>query len=312
MRSNRDAALLPGVRLFSARLILGVALAALAVGMASAAATAPQPSLPPMGPIDTPAAKADQLEHDRIAGVAAFEHSDFATATLYFKRVRQLDPSNDEGMFLLGRAYLATGDAAGAVDLFTSAIALNDKPEKYYYARAKAEMKVGKYAAAVADFNRDLELREGKGSATFFLARGDAYLDNAELDLAMGDFGQVLASDDGELRLAHLHRGVALARKGDVAGAVEDLNAAEAIGRAANALDFDTFFYRGVVEQLGGDKPSALRDYKAALDFKDDRQPLAQCLLDEVKGKRRGLFGSTPKECHDFRAAKALALPPKS
>ncbi|QUD89079.1 tetratricopeptide repeat protein [Phenylobacterium montanum] len=304
MTSKRDAGLQP------VGLILAVILAAwIAPGPASAAGATTARGLPVMGAVDTPAAKADQVERDRIAGVAAFEHGDFALATLFFKRVRQLDPANDEGMFLLGRAYLANGDASGAVDQFTNAIARNDKVEKYFYARGKAEMKLGKYAAAVADFNRDLELRDGKGSSTFFLSRADAYLGNGETDLAIKDYGQV-AGDDGEVRLARLHRGIALARVGDIAGAIEDFNTAETMGRAGHTLDFDTFFYRGVVNQIGGDSAAALRDYRAAAEFKDPRRPLAQCLADAISGKRHGLFGGDPKECRNFDAAKALQSQP--
>lgn len=320
MTSYGDAGILKGVGFAGViRGLAAVAAAALivifvvggAAPLRAATPAAPPPPLPPMGPTGTPAEKADQVEKDRIAGVAAFEHGDYAIATDYFRRVRLIDSSNDEGMFLLGRAFLATGDAAGAVDQFTSAIALNDRVEKYYYARGKAEMKLGKYAAAVADFNRDLELREDKGTPIFFLSRADAYLDNDETALAIKDYDQVIAGD-GDLRLAHLHRGVAQARAGDLGAALADLKVAREAGEIGGALDFDTLFYQGVVLQLDRDMTNALADYKAAAVFKDERSPLAQCLADVLAHKRYGLFSSKPKACKDFDAAKALRLPPNS
>jgi tetratricopeptide (TPR) repeat protein len=314
MTSTSDAGFKPIARVSPPLTGLAVVACLVLVATASGAQSVDKPSnvaLPPLGPISTAAERADQVERDRVAGVSAFERGDFPVATAFFRRVRQIDPSNDEGMFLLGRAYLAIGDAAGAVDQLTDAIALNGKVEKYYYARAKAEMRIGKYAAAVADFNLDFELRGGKGSATFYMSRGDAYLDNAELSPAIKDYGEVLA-EGGDQRLAFLHRGVAKARTGDMAGALNDLDAAEAAGKAVAAVDFDTYFYRGVVEQLSGDTASALADYRTALTFKHDLRPQAQCLVDVLERKRYGLFNGPSRLCRDFDAGKALALPPDS
>jgi len=267
--------------------------------------------LPPLGPIGSPSERAEQVEKDRIAGVSAFERGDYAAATAYFRRVRRIDSTNDEGMFLLGRAYLATGEAGLAADEFTNAIALNDKVEKYFYARAKAQMRLGKFAAAVVDYNRDLELRDGKGTPIFYQARGDAYLGNGQTDLAVKDYGQVLAGG-GDAHLAYLHRGIALARSLDLDRALQDLNAAEAAGKAGPGLDFDTYFYRGAVRQLVGDKAGAVHDYQAATAFKSDHKPQAECLIILARKQKRGLFGGggPPKQCRGFDAVKALLLPP--
>ncbi len=317
MTSNSDAGFWSGARLmvgFRRFAFIAFAFAAwMGAHGALAQKSSSAPLLPVMGPIGTPAERTDQVEKDRIAGVSAFERGDFATATAYFQRVRRVDSTNDEGMFLLGRAYLATGQTALAADEFTSAIALNDKVEKYFYARAKAEMRLGKFAAAVVDYNRDLELRDGKGSPIFFQARGDAYLGNGQTDLAIKDYGLVVAGG-GDARLAYLHRGIALARSLDLEHALQDLNTAEAAGKSANALDFDTYFYRGIVEQLGGDKAGALRDYKAAQAFKSDHKPQAECLVILAGKQKHGLFGGggPPKRCRGFDAVKALLLPPES
>lgn len=296
---------------------------ALALAASSAAGQAPSQTqvAPSPGPATAPAAspptaspsvdktKPDPFELEKAAGVAAFERNDFTTATDHFRRLRQLRPTDDEAMFLLGRAYLATGAAQSAADQFTSAIALNDKADKYFYARAKAEMKLGQYAAAVADFNRDLELRTDKATAIFFLSRGDAYLDNGETDLAIGDYDAVIALS-GDLHTAHLHRGIALARKHELARARDDINAAEAAGRAAGTLDFETYFYRGAIEELSADKTSALRDYKAAAAFTDPRKRQAECLVLAGEGVRHHLFGPSTKGCAGVTAEKVVQSPP--
>ncbi|HEY2660076.1 MAG TPA: tetratricopeptide repeat protein [Caulobacteraceae bacterium] len=279
--------------------------------MADPAAVQADSQITPTGPLDTPKDRADQIERDKLAGVSAFEHSDFVTARDYFRRVRQIDPADDEAMFLLGRAYLAHGEAANAAEQFTDAVIANDKVEKYFYARAKAEVKLGRYADAIVDFNRDLDLRGGKGSSTFYLSRGDANFGSGRTELAIQDYGLALDQATPEdLRAALLHRGIALAWTKDYERALSDLDAAEAAGRAANSTNFDTYLYRGVVEELKGDKTSAGRDYKAAATYANSRKGQAACLAAALEPPRFHLFGRS-RGCKGINAAKALqTLPP--
>ena len=275
-------------------------------------AAAPTPvAVPAPSPPPTAEAKAlaDQIEQDKLAGVAAFEKGDYKTALERFRNVRKADPNDDEAMFLLGRAFLANDQPAAAAEQFSTAIATNDKVEKYYYARAKADTRLGQYAAALADFTRDLDLRGGKGTPIYYLARGDAYLGNGQNDMAIRDYKMVL-SLSGDAHAAYLHKGVALARGQDLAHALEDFDAAEAAGKSAGSLDFDTYFYRGAVRQLSGDKAGAFADYQAALQKADPRAPMARCLARAVDTRRHSIFDRGPPGCDGVSAQKALLTPP--
>lgn len=281
-------------------------LAAAPAGASSTPAVAPAPTPPPTAEAK---ALADQIEQDKLAGVAAFEKGDYKTALEHFRNVRKADPNADEAMFLLGRAFLANDQPAAAAEQFSIAIATNDKVEKYYYARAKADTRLGQYAAALADFTRDLDLRGGKGTPIYYLARGDAYLGNGQNDMAIRDYKMVL-SLSGDAHAAYLHKGVALARGQDLAHALEDFDAAEAAGKSAGSLDFDTYFYRAAVRQLGGDKAGAFADYQAALQKADPRAPMARCLARAVDTRRHSIFDRGPPGCEGVSPQKALSTPP--
>ena len=299
------------------RFVRLLAAAALCAGLVSTGVSAAPVSghaplhITAVGPLDTPKDRTDQIEKDKLAGVGAFERGDFVLARDYFRRIRETDPADDEAMFLLGRAYLALGDAAAAAEQFTDAVIANDKVEKYYYARAKAEQKLGRYGDALVDFNRDLVLRDGKGSSTFYLSRGDANFASGRTELAIQDYGMALDQATPEdLRSALLHRGIALAWTKDYDKALSDLDAAEAAERAANSMNFDTYLYRGVVEELKGDKSTAARDYKTAATYDNLRKGQAACLASALEPPRFHLFGRS-RTCQGVDAAKALqTLPP--
>ncbi len=107
-----------------------------------------------------------------------------------------------------------------------------------------------------------------------------------------------------------MHRGIALAWTKDYERALTDLDAAEAAGRAADRPVFETYFYRGVVEELKGDKASASRDYKAAAVYDNSRKQQAACLAAALEPPHFHLFGRS-HACDGINAAKGLqTLPP--
>lgn len=266
-------------------------------------------SIPPVGPMRDARERKDQVERDYQAGRRSFDAGDNFTAIDYFLRAKQIDPTYHPAAYWLGRAYLAAGAAPSAIDQFSDAITQSPKFDGYYFARARAKVKIGQYASAIDDFNKALEFHGGPQDDLFYSARGDAYLNNGQNDLAVKDFDEALRQK-GSIRSVYLHRGVAYARTKDYGRAIADFNTAEALGRSSNSLDFDTYYYRALAEDLSGDKAAASRDYNAADGFNDTRKREARCLASFVDYSKLKFLGRTIGGCGGVDPVKELNKPP--
>jgi len=162
---------------------------------------------------------------------------------------------------------------------------------------------MGRYTGAIADFNTYLDINKGDQNAIFYAARGDAYLDNGENDLALRDYDHALQLN-GSTSAIYLHRGIAYARLMNYSAALADFATSDKIGRASNTLESGNFFYRGIVEYLNGDKPSATTDFKSTQVYNDTRKDTARCLGAIATG---GLFSRMG--CSGVDATKELNKP---
>jgi tetratricopeptide (TPR) repeat protein len=267
------------------------------------APAAPPAALAPPGPVDTLKARQAQSAADFKAGRAAFDAKQLAEASAYFQRASQYDPDNQDAVYWLGRTFLEQYQNQSAVDHFNALIAMNPRSDRAYYARAKGEVHLGQYPAAIADFNKYLEINKGEQNEIYYTARGDAYLDNGENDLALRDYDRALQINSS-LPVAYLHRGIAYARLMNYTMAMADFATADKLGRATNTLESGNFFYRGIVEYLSGDKPSAATDFKSTQVYNDARKDTARCLGAIATG---GLFSRMG--CSGIDAVKELNKP---
>ncbi|HKT52981.1 MAG TPA: tetratricopeptide repeat protein [Caulobacteraceae bacterium] len=292
-------------RLVAVGMIAGLCtLAAPRAGWAQAAQTAgPPAAIAPPGPVDTPRQRREQAASDLKAGRAAFDAHHWPEATQYLVRASQYDPDNPDMVYWVGRAYLEENYTQQAIDHFNLLLTMDPRSDRAYYARAKAEIRLGQYAAAIGDFNKYLEINKGEQNDVFYNARGDAYLDNGENDLALRDFNRAIALNSGSAA-AYLHRGVAYARTANYPQAMADFAMADRLGRAANTLTSDNFFFRGLTEDLMGEKQAAATDFKYTQVYNDYRKDAARCLGAIAGG---GLFSRIG--CSGVDATKELNKP---
>lgn len=103
----------------------------------------------------------------------------------------------DSGMlsyFCAGRAYLALGDFSNALAAFDNAISLTDSPQhiaNVWSSRGDTLVACGEYSKAIQSYCESLVL--DSDPMTLFL-RGRAHAKAGEIDLAIRDFSEVLAT----------------------------------------------------------------------------------------------------------------------
>ncbi|MDR3508498.1 MAG: tetratricopeptide repeat protein [Caulobacteraceae bacterium] len=262
------------------------------------------PPIPPPGLLSTAKQRSAQVDIDIREGRRAFDAEDYTTAVNHLIRAVQIDPRSDVAYYWLGRSYLAAQIGQTAIVQFNTALAINPRNEFYYFARAKAEVTMGLYPAALVDFQKTQELHKGALDALFHTGRGDAYFYNGQSDLARQDYDQALTLDK-TVASAYLHRAVIRARLGDHPSAMADFDAAlQAVSKTSH-LNFDIHYFRGLAEQLHGDRTAALADYEATRAFDDARQKEAQCLAARLGGQ-----GPASGSCRGVDPKKELQKPP--
>ena len=83
----------------------------------------------------------------------------YAAAVRAYDRLIVLEPDDGRAYNELGVVRVALGDESGAIDDFSKAIARQADPDTTYENRAAAEMTIGRYRDAVADYGRAIGLR---------------------------------------------------------------------------------------------------------------------------------------------------------
>jgi len=222
------------------------------------------------------------------AGFAAHREGDVARARELYERVIALDPQHADALYLLGTLELAGGGPAAALERIDAAIAVRADHPAYHYTRGEALRASGRLADAEAAFRRALALDdtdadwwnelgltlEAQGQPD---AARDAYrsaLDrNADCVPAACNLANLFTRrDEPEAAIAllrhalerqpeslpaHLALGLAQAKAGDGAGAVQSFlvadNLARLPGRAEALIDqgitFERLAWRSAAER---------------------------------------------------------------
>jgi tetratricopeptide (TPR) repeat protein len=137
------------------------------------------------------------------------------------KKVVELDPNFSRARFALGKALVRNGAAAEAIAQLEAAIKLNPDYGEAHYQLGLAltrESRMDEARAALERGRRLIADSQRDQSATLDLSEGRQALASGKFDHAVAKFGQV-AKAKPDAAEAHYYLGVALARRGDEAGA---------------------------------------------------------------------------------------------
>jgi tetratricopeptide (TPR) repeat protein len=159
--------------------------------------------------------------------------------------------------FLLGRAYIDTGQPALAVEAYSEAIELDPNYEIIYDSRAEGYSILGEHSLVVDDYDKAVELSPSDPSR--YLLRGVSLFILGRLDEAIEDFDEA-ASFAPSLAMAYNNRGSTYQEAGQTGRAVSDYTSAIRI----NPLMGEAFFNRATAFALLGRNAEAKKDLDQA------------------------------------------------
>lgn len=174
-----------------------------------------------------------------------------------------------------GTTRARLGDARGAIEDFTGALALEPDDPEVLFNRGNAHLAAGDSGAAAADFSRALELRPGWLLARF--NRGLARWQAGDPAGARADWERAVAlAEDPRVRAGMERRIAAL-------GADPALGPPAAGGR----LDSRALARRAIDREVAGDRAGAIADLQAALAVEPD--PIRRAALEDFLRRLGGL-----------------------
>lgn len=178
-----------------------------------------------------------------------------------------------------GLVYIDMGQVNDAIDDFTKAIELDGHFPQAYAARGTANLMISRPAKAVEDFDKALQL--DPKNATTYVNRARAYMGLKMLDEADADLGKAIDLSP-DLMAAYFNRGVLRMLQENQQGALEDFNKCIAINPNAPA----PYFNRAVANIELGDKKAAATDLAVYLTISQDEEGKhqARSLLDSLTG----------------------------
>ncbi len=167
------------------------------------------------------------------------------------------EPQSAEKYFTRGRARYTAGDFDGAIEDFTSAIILNSSLD----ARAHKQVKKDRVINDSFDLSEKIAIVD-KFNAAAYLFRGTARLNKGDLNGAIRDLDKAVALNPQD-SWAFNYRACARQRMGDIDGAVGDLNRAIQLDpRSSSAYN-----NRGILLFKRKDFAGAVADYTHAIEI---------------------------------------------
>lgn len=174
-----------------------------------------------------------------------------------------------------GATRARLGDARGAIEDFTRALALEPDDPEVLFNRGNAHLAAGDPGAAEADFSRALELRPGWLLARF--NRGLARWQAGDRAGARADWDRAIAGAEDPAVRAGMERRIAALSAGPA------LRPPAAGGR----LDSRALAHRAIDRAVAGDRAGAVADLRAALAVEPD--PIQRAALEDVLRRLDGL-----------------------
>ena len=152
------------------------------------------------------------------------------------------------------------GDHAAAIADFERALEIDPNLTGTYCNRGNAKNNMGDYAAAIADFDRALEVDSKDAFA--HNNRGIAKQNMGDYAAAVADFDRALEIDPN-LTAAYSNRGAVKTSMGDYAAALADIKRALEI----DPKNAEAYCNRGAVKNSMGDDAGAIADFYRALEI---------------------------------------------
>jgi tetratricopeptide (TPR) repeat protein len=293
--------------------ILGKALILLGRGQVEEASRAAELILAPQ----TRASKPQQALARAVRGGALAARGKAGEAAAEEAEAAKLDPTNPDLPWLVGLRKLRAGDAAGAVEAFQRAVALDNKRVSLYADLTRALLAREGGAPLALETLKRVVGRLGE-NARLSLLLGDAYRAAGDADLARGQYEKAIQLGhpfpDARVALARLHRG-----QNNIPGALVELTQAiDEYGAGGAGGAAAAYVEMAEAERARSAKPEKLKEL---FDKALEKDP-ASCealwgaaraefelakLTDGVRAKLAAYVRSCPAGSHLGEAEKVLS-----
>jgi len=201
-----------------------------------------------------------------VRGAAFLALHNYSSALSDFSEASRIEPDRPEHQLQMADCDDARGDIAAAETHVTNAIELSGDTGQYYEKRASLRLRLKKFAEAVDDCTRTLDIDPKSARALMF--RAAARIEQGRFVEAITDCDAALEIDSA-LVSAHLVRGDAQRRNGEPIRAIDDYS--EAIRQNPELMM--AWFGRGVARSQMRDYDAAIADYSRVIELAPDFAP---------------------------------------
>ncbi len=208
----------------------------------------------------TAGANGSEAEHLFLRAQALFRMGDSQAAINLLRQASALSPSFADAVEAEGEVLDMSGDSASAQARYEEARKLRQNgragaPDRHFVLR-----QLGSHTAEIVSYTR--VLKSLKKYALPNLARGNAYLADRQVELALADYERTLRLHPGSMDALAM-KAEALSALGRYAAAIEDLDKV----LAANPKSSDSLNARAIAHMALGHADQANADWRRQLDL---------------------------------------------
>ena len=221
----------------------------------------------PQKPAD-PAVAAESIDLELVKSLAwqGVASENYRAALAQYNLILAVDPAYAQVWMERGIARARSGDHAGAVDDYSTAIELAVRKALAYYNRGISYDALGMTAEAISDYTRAIE--QDASYVNAWNNRGYVYSNEGDWELAIADFSKAIELDP-YYATAWNSRGAAHAELGYLDAAREDYERAiELDPNLANA-----YYNYGILLYRGGDYQASLNAFDAEVQSDAEKTP---------------------------------------
>ncbi|NEQ39274.1 MAG: tetratricopeptide repeat protein [Okeania sp. SIO3I5] len=195
-------------------------------------------------------------------GVKLYRLEDYEAAIADYNKAIELKPDRALYYKNRGNAYFEIGAKQKGIKNYDKAISLDsESAHKYYNWRGNKLYSQRDYEAAIADYNKAIELKPDR--ALYYENRGDAYFKIGEKQKGIKDYDKAISLDPDSADKYYNSRGKQLYDLGDYEAALADIN------KVIESKPDHALFYenRGSAYFQIGEKQKGIKDYEKAISL---------------------------------------------
>jgi protein O-mannosyl-transferase len=227
-------------------------------------------------------------------GLALDEAGRYEEASKAYEQGNKVNPGNYDSFHNLGVALFKLKRYPESIKAFTQAAANKPTEPEIYWNRAHTYVQAGDHTAAIADYNRLLQMEHNRQPKDIYLNIGVAHAAMNRHDLAIEAFDKALKlGDAADIRY---QKGNSIAAQGNMAGALEQYEAALKL----NPEYADVWNNRGNALAVSGRPADAVASFDKAISL----QPAPNMYFN--RGMARNALGDRAGACADWQKAQQL------